>query len=131
MSQPSEEGKNLFNSFVRDNHRDLVNLLETMKSLKPPIDHVLELLPRLQARYYSISSSPKVYPNSIHITCTVIEYKTKDGRTCKGVATNWLLNKITTEDLKPKVPIFVRKSNFRLPFKFQTPVIMIGNVSLI
>lgn len=67
-----------------------------------------------------------MYPNSIHITCTVIEYQTKDGRTRKGVATNWLLNKAVTEDLKPKVPIYVRKSQFRLPFKFQTSIIMIG-----
>ena len=56
----------------------------------------------------------------------MIEYKTKDGRVCKGVATNWLLNKAITDDLKPRVPIYVRKSQFRLPFKFQTPIIMIG-----
>jgi len=126
MSSASEEGKNLYNSFIRDQHITLVALFERYKSLKPPIDHVMELLPRLQARYYSISSSPKVHPNSIHITCTVIQFTTKDGRTCKGVATNWLLNKAVSEDLQPRVPIYVRKSQFRLPFKFQTPILMIG-----
>lgn len=126
MGSASEEGKSKYKSYIIDGHHDLVNLLATMKSLKPPIDHVLELLPRLQARYYSISSSPKLYPNTIHITLTVIEYKTKDGRTCKGVCTNWLLDKPVTDDLKPRVPIFVRKSQFRLPFKFQTSVVMIG-----
>ncbi|CAF0969736.1 unnamed protein product [Brachionus calyciflorus] len=126
MASASEEGKAHYNSFIRDEHTDLVNLLEKMTSLKPPIDHVMELLPRLQARYYSISSSPKVHPNTIHITCTVVEYETKDGRQCKGVTTNWLLNKPVLDDLKSKVPIFVRKSQFRLPFKFQTSVIMIG-----
>jgi NADPH-ferrihemoprotein reductase len=104
----------------------LITLLDRFTSLKPPIDHVLELLPRLQARYYSISSSPKLYPNSIHMTLTVIEYETKDGRTCKGVATNWLLDKVVTDDLKPTIPVYVRKSQFRLPFKFQTSVLMIG-----
>ncbi len=48
---------------IIDQHVDLVQVLESFKSLKPPIDHVLELLPRLQARYYSISSSPKVGRN--------------------------------------------------------------------
>jgi NADPH-ferrihemoprotein reductase len=67
-----------------------------------------------------------LYPNTIHATMTVIEYKTKDGRTCKGVNTNYMLNMNPTDELKPKVPIFVRKSQFRLPFKFQTSVIMIG-----
>ena len=68
----------------------------------------------------------KLYPNSIHVTASVIEYQTKDGRTCKGVATNWLNEKVVTDDLKPVVPIYVRKSQFRLPFKFQTSVLMIG-----
>lgn len=126
MGSASEEGKNKYKSFIIDQHNDIVSLLTILTSLKPPIDHVLELLPRLQARYYSISSSPKLYPNTIHITLTVIQYQTKDDRTCKGVCTNWLLNKAITDNLKPKVPIFVRKSQFRLPFKFQTSVIMIG-----
>lgn len=126
MGSSSEEGKNQYNTFIRDNCVDLLTLLELMPSLKPPIDHVLELLPRLQVRYYSISSSPKIYPNQIHVTASVLEYKTKLGRIRKGVCTNWLASKIPTEEIKPKVPIFVRKSTFRLPFKFQTPVIMIG-----
>lgn len=126
MGSASDEGKNMYKSVILEQHSDLVHVLENFKSLKPPIDHVLELFPRLQARYYSISSSPKLHPNTIHATMTVIEYQTKDGRTCKGVNTNWMLNKIPTDDLKPKVPIFVRKSQFRLPFKFQTSVIMIG-----
>lgn len=56
----------------------------------------------------------------------VVEYETKDGRICKGVATNWLLNKPVIDGLESKIPIYVRKSQFRLPFKFQTPIIMIG-----
>lgn len=40
--------------------RTLVAVLEDLPSFKPPLDYLLELLPRLQARYYSISSSPKV-----------------------------------------------------------------------
>jgi NADPH-ferrihemoprotein reductase len=126
MGSPTDEGKSLYNSFIRDQHVDLLTLLELMPSLKPPIDHVLELLPRLQAKYYSISSSSKLYPNSIHITCVVVEYKTKLGRLRKGVATTWLETKIPTEEYKPRIPVFIRKSQFRLPFKFSTPVLMIG-----
>ena len=86
------------------------------------------MLPRLQARYYSISSSPKLYPTSIHITAVIVEYETPTGRVNKGVATSWLKNKDLSVDaaFPPTVPIFVRRSQFRLPFKSQTPVIMIG-----
>ena len=40
--------------------RSIVSVLEDLPSFKPPLDYLLELLPKLQARYYSISSSPKV-----------------------------------------------------------------------
>lgn len=57
----------------------------------------------------------------------VVEYKTKTGRLNKGVATNWLKNKQPNENgHKSTVPMYVRKSQFRLPFKSSTPVLMIG-----
>ena len=56
----------------------------------------------------------------------MVEYQTKTGRTQKGVATNWLKFKKPDNGIKPRVPIYVRKSQFRLPFKSNTPVIMIG-----
>lgn len=40
--------------------RNILAILQDMPSLRPPIDHLCELLPRLQARYYSIASSSKV-----------------------------------------------------------------------
>jgi NADPH-ferrihemoprotein reductase len=60
MGSASEEGKSKYKSYIIEEHRDLIALLEAFSSLRPPVDHVFELLPRLQARYYSISSSPKV-----------------------------------------------------------------------
>lgn len=56
-----------------------------------------------------------------------VEYETKTGRLNKGVATNWLKNKVPNENGRNSlVPMYVRKSQFRLPFKPSTPVIMIG-----
>ncbi|XP_041920136.1 P450 (cytochrome) oxidoreductase b isoform X1 [Alosa sapidissima] len=127
MASSSSEGKALYQSFVLDPSRNILAILEDMPSLKPPADHLCELLPRLQARYYSIASSSKVHPNSIHVCCVVVEYKTSTGRTNKGVATNWLKSKLPTDNgHKATVPMYVRKSQFRLPFKATNPVIMIG-----
>jgi len=55
------EGKEKYHSWVNDNCRTIVHILEDLPSCKPPLDHLCELLPRLQSRYYSISSSPKVW----------------------------------------------------------------------
>ena len=66
-----------------------------------PFDRIISLIPRLQPRYYSISSSPKLYPDSIHITAVVLKYQpgdeqnakvAQDGKYVFGTATNYLLN---------------------------------------
>ncbi|KAG1934715.1 P450 (cytochrome) oxidoreductase b isoform X1 [Pimephales promelas] len=127
MASSSPEGKALYQSWVLDSSRNILAILEDLPSLRPPIDHLCELLPRLQARYYSIASSSKVHPNSVHICAVVVEYETKTGRVNKGVATNWLKNKMPTDNgHKATVPMYIRKSQFRLPFKATNPVIMIG-----
>ncbi|XP_076045478.1 cytochrome P450 reductase [Oratosquilla oratoria] len=126
MSSTTEEGKAEYHKWIVDDVRSIVHILEDLPSCKPSLDHLCELLPRLQARYYSISSSSKVYPSSIHITAVVVKYETPTGRTNHGVATTWLHNMKPNNDKSYRVPIFVRKSQFRLPNKPQTPVIMIG-----
>ncbi|KAG9351915.1 hypothetical protein JZ751_023166 [Albula glossodonta] len=150
MASSSAEGKALYQSWVLDSRRNILAILEDLSSLRPPIDHLCELMPRLQARYYSIASSAKVrrpqwppilipstpnldlgsstvHANTVHICAVVVEYETKAGRVNKGVATNWLKNKLVTDNgHKSSVPMYVRKSQFRLPFKASNPVIMIG-----
>ncbi|KAH8334616.1 NADPH--cytochrome P450 reductase [Drosophila kikkawai] len=127
MASISPEGKEKYQSWIQDACRNIVHILEDIKSCRPPIDHVCELLPRLQPRYYSISSSAKLHPTDVHVTAVLVEYKTPTGRTNKGVATTYLKNKQPQggeEDVK--VPVFIRKSQFRLPTKPETPIIMVG-----
>uniref|UniRef100_A0A672PJA2 NADPH--cytochrome P450 reductase n=1 Tax=Sinocyclocheilus grahami TaxID=75366 RepID=A0A672PJA2_SINGR len=122
MASSSPEGKVRSPALL-----NILAILEDLPSLRPPIDHLCELLPRLQARYYSIASSSKVHPNSIHICAVVVEYETKTGRVNKGVTTNWLKSKMPTDNgHKATVPMYIRKSQFRLPFKSTNPVIMVG-----
>lgn len=40
-----------------------------------PFDVIVSAIPRLQARYYSISSSPKMHPQAVHVTCVVLKYR--------------------------------------------------------
>nr|AHM93010.1 NADPH-cytochrome P450 reductase [Laodelphax striatellus] len=131
MASTSPEGKQLYNSWIIQDNRNILHILEDMPSCKPPIDHICELLPRLQCRYYSISSSSKLHPTTVHITAVRVEYKTPTGRLNKGVATCWLADKKPntqpdTDLPSPVVPIFIRKSQFKLPTRPQTPIIMIG-----
>ncbi|XP_043191359.1 NADPH--cytochrome P450 reductase-like isoform X1 [Amphibalanus amphitrite] len=136
MAASSEEGKAAYHQWMLDPCRTLLHLLEDMPSCRPPLDLLCELLNRLQPRYYSISSSSKVHPTRIHITCVQVKYQTSTGRTNRGVATTWLLGHKTSDrvpaegepplPMDVRVPCFVRKSQFRLPSRSTTPVIMIG-----
>ncbi|XP_039487682.1 NADPH--cytochrome P450 reductase isoform X1 [Drosophila santomea] len=126
MASINPEGKEKYQSWIQDACRNIVHILEDIKSCRPPIDHVCELLPRLQPRYYSISSSAKLHPTDVHVTAVLVEYKTPTGRINKGVATTYLKNKQPQGSEEVKVPVFIRKSQFRLPSKPETPIIMVG-----
>lgn len=126
MSSTTPEGKALYQSWIIHDNRNIVHVLEDLPSCKPALDHLCELLPRLQPRYYSISSSAKLYPTTVHITAVLVQYTTPTHRVNNGVATTLLASKKPQGTEFPTVPIFIRKSQFRLPAKTQTPIIMVG-----
>ncbi|XP_029178523.1 NADPH--cytochrome P450 reductase-like isoform X2 [Nylanderia fulva] len=125
MASTTVEGKAAYQQWIVQENRNIVHILEDIPSLKPPLDHLCEILPRLQCRYYSISSSPKLHPTSVHVTAVVVEYTTPTGRINKGVTTTWLKEKHPS-DPPCVVPIFVRKSQFRLPTRPSIPIVMVG-----
>ncbi|EIW68745.1 hypothetical protein TREMEDRAFT_71903 [Tremella mesenterica DSM 1558] len=64
-----------------------------------PFDRIVSVIPRLQPRYYSISSSSKLHPSSIHVTAVVLKYQSQpshahrhEPRWVYGVSTNFILN---------------------------------------
>ncbi|KRZ77405.1 NADPH--cytochrome P450 reductase [Trichinella papuae] len=127
MVTMEEKSRRKYSEWVIHDHRTLLDILTELPSCRPPLDLVLELLPRLQPRFYSISSSPKVDPSLVSITVIVLKYTTPIGRPGKGVATNYLASKIAVENKPhPQVPIYIRRSQFRLPHSPSTPVVMIG-----
>jgi NADPH-ferrihemoprotein reductase len=70
---------------------------ENTTAWKIPFDIIVSSIPRLQPRYYSISSSPKLHPTSIHVTCVVLKYENipsehVNQKWVYGVGSNFLLN---------------------------------------
>jgi NADPH-ferrihemoprotein reductase len=62
-----------------------------------PFDIIVSSIPRLQPRYYSISSSPKLHPTSIHVTAVVLKYQSIPSerlgtKWVYGVGSNFLFN---------------------------------------
>jgi sulfite reductase alpha subunit-like flavoprotein len=101
-----------------------IEILADMPSLKPPLGVVLELLPRLAPRYYSISSAPAAHGTRIHVTAVVVRNTTSTGRIFTGLCTGFFARTAAT----PHQPVacFVRRSTFKLPRSLAAPLIMFG-----
>ena len=102
-----------------------LELLEAFPSVDLPFAHFVELCPRMQPRYYTISSSAKVQPKQIAVTCSRLYGDKPDNREFVGVCSNQLCRSVS-DDKNKELVAFVRDSSFRLPVRAGTPIIMIG-----
>jgi NADPH-ferrihemoprotein reductase len=120
----SIEGRDAYYSYVSSSKRSLLEIMEEFRSLRIPLGAFFATVaPRLQPRFYSISSSPALHPRSVHVTAAVVKDKMPTGRIHEGVATTWLARSTPG---KTVVPIFLRRSAFKLPRNLSTPVVMVG-----
>ena len=103
--------------------KDTLDLLNINPQVSFGIDEFIKLLKPLQHRAYSISSSPKAHPNSVHLTVASVRWRSEDRDHC-GVCSTFLADRVET---KSKAGIFVSPSKaFRVPSNDDAPVIMVG-----
>lgn len=101
---------------------DLLDLLDTFPSARPPIQELISALTPLQPRLYSISSSPKAVRNQVHLTVDTVRYERRR-RLRKGVASTFLAERVAP---RTRVPVSVQPAHsFRLA-KPDAPIVMIG-----
>lgn len=82
---------------------NLAEVLDEFPSVRPNASLLITQLPKLQPRFYSISSSPKA-TDDIHLTVGVVTYKPVNKSIHYGVCSKWL-DELKTGDM---VPAFIR-----------------------
>eukprot|EP00026_Physarum_polycephalum_P000479 Phypoly_transcript_00480.p1 GENE.Phypoly_transcript_00480~~Phypoly_transcript_00480.p1 ORF type:complete len:1057 (-),score=141.02 Phypoly_transcript_00480:1379-4549(-) len=110
-----------YESWLHHHNPTLPELL-TIFPVSVPLTLLLEKLPHLQPRFYSISSSPRMFSNEIHLTVSVVKYHTPSGKQHHGVASTFLAHSQPGTTMR----VFTRHSDFVLPQSPSIPVIMVG-----
>jgi sulfite reductase (NADPH) flavoprotein alpha-component len=101
--------------------RQFIDLLHGFP-IKVSAAELLSVLKRMQPRLYSISSSPAVYEDEVHLTVSTVRYG-RDGQSRGGVCSTFLADR--ADGLA--VPIFVQKSaHFHPPKDPDAAMIMVG-----
>ena len=101
----------------------VLDLLRRFPSARMKPDDFVSALSPLAPRLYSISSSPLAHPDQIHLTVGAVRYTNDGGRTCKGVASTFLADRV-----RPgmKVRVFLHPSHKFGLCDADRPIIMVG-----
>ena len=124
-----QELNNLLNAGDKDKlndylwGRDTLDLLLQFPAMEFSAAEFLRLLKPLQHRAYSISSSGKKYPDSVHLTVASVRYDAH-GRHHKGVCSTYLAD-LADADSDVRI-FFTPNHNFRVPNDDSLPMIMVG-----
>jgi len=70
--------------------RTVLEVLQDFKSAQPPLEWLLQTVPHLKPRQFSIASSLTKHPSSAHLLMAVVDYKTPFKRRKQGLCSSWL-----------------------------------------
>ena len=144
----SHGGKKSYDALIGERGYALLDLLTRFPSCRPPLAYLLDHLPALQPRYYSVTSSPSVHPTSIHVAYTLVPdgvcttwltqlcqhsgflqdgFAIRQGQPLLAVQSHLSSPSSSAAPLSFSIPIFMRRTHtFTLPPSLSTPLIFVG-----
>ncbi|KAK4367997.1 hypothetical protein RND71_011789 [Anisodus tanguticus] len=98
-------------------------VLEDFPSVQMPFEWLVQLVPPLKTRAFSISSSHSAHPNQVHLTVSVVSWTTPYKRKRTGLCSSWLA------ELDPQkrvlMPAWFQKGSLSAPPP-SLPLILVG-----
>jgi len=118
----SDDGKKFYRDLVHDfaSHADV---LKRFPSARPPLMHLINMVPALKPRSYSIASSPLMHPDKIQLCVVQVDWTVPSSAEFRiGEATGYL----KAQQPGAQVMCAVRQSAIVLPKHPTAPIIMAG-----
>ncbi len=107
--------------FLQTHH--LIDILKAFPNAHPSAQELCDKLLPLMPRFYSVASSPKMFPKEIHLTVASLSYPTIHGLR-RGVGSQFLCH---YANASTPIPLYVQPSNgFTLPADPGASIILIG-----
>jgi sulfite reductase (NADPH) flavoprotein alpha-component len=103
--------------------REYVDILAEFPLVKLTAQELVDHLRKLMPRLYSIASSPRMYPQEIHLTVAIVRYTTNN-RERHGVCSTFLADRVRVGETP--TPVFVSNSHFGPPEDLSKDAIMVG-----
>jgi sulfite reductase (NADPH) flavoprotein alpha-component len=102
---------------------DVLDALQLAPSAQLSESELLECLPPLAPRLYSIASSLRAHPDEVHLTVGRVAYEV-NGRERLGVASTMFADRLQSGDT---IGVFIHSANdFTVPEDKEAPMIMVG-----
>ena len=108
--------------WLGETYHTVLDLFDAFPDCVPQLDILIDLLPRIRPRLYSIGSSPVLHPRAPRIMAGVLSEPKRDGRVRKGLASHYLAG------IEPgaAVHVEIKPAAHHLPDGFAGPLLLVG-----
>ncbi|KAK1320470.1 NADPH-dependent diflavin oxidoreductase ATR3 [Acorus calamus] len=120
----SPEGRDDLYQYNQKERRTVLEVLEDFPSVQMPFEWLVQLVPPLRTRAFSISSSPLAHPNQVHLTVSIVSWKTPLKRKRCGLCSTWLAS-LDPHDSKVHIPAWIHRGALPPPPP-SLPLILVG-----
>lgn len=117
---------NVYKEWVKENSPiSIIDIIEKYPTQNTELPRLIEILPILKPRSYSICSSPKIDSSTVHICVGVVEDKIGD-KLYQGVCSYYLKTLVGTENSSLNVYVEPASESFDVPKDDNTPILLIS-----
>ena len=110
----SLKGKDEFKRKLVEPMLSVAELFKLFPSIKVPVTILVQILDRIEPRFYNISSSPHISPSKVQVAVEVLRERTCEGKTRTGLCSGFI-EKLYVTGLYRNIRCFFLPSKFRIP----------------